>query len=246
MVIHWPARIRAKGELRSQFSHVNDIVPTILEAVGIGVNDPARTLAGKPAPAFDGTSLVYSFDDAKAPSRHRSQYFEVFGHRAIYHDGWMASAFRGRAPWRVLDPFPHPIEADRWALYDLEHDFSQARDLATAEPERLRALQALFLAEAERNSVLPLVDDAPGAGLPKLHQDRRHFVYPRGRRRHSRVRCPADPESLLRDPGRDRGPARRRVGGRRDRGRRSWRAGRSTSTAKVGRPTTTTSSTSSA
>ena len=169
MVIHWPARIRAKGELRSQFSHVNDIAPTILEVIG-----------SKRLPAFDGTSLVYSFDDAKAPSRHRSQYFEVFGHRAIYRDGWMASAFRGRVPWRVLAPFPHPLEADRWELYDLEHDFSQARDLAAAEPERLRALQEFFLAEAERNSVLPLADHATGPGLPKLHQDRRHFVYHEG------------------------------------------------------------------
>lgn len=180
MVIHWPARIRAKGELRSQFSHVNDIVPTILEAVGLGEDDPARAIGGKSAPPFDGTSLVYSFDDAAAPSRHRSQYFEVFGHRSIYRDGWLASAFRGRAPWRVLEPFPHPIEADRWELYDLEHDFSQAHDLAAAEPERLRALQAFFLAEAERNSVLPLGYDAPGTGLPKLHRDRRHFVFHAG------------------------------------------------------------------
>lgn len=170
LVVHWPKGIERRGELRSQFAHVNDVMPTILEAIG---------LDGSGLP-FDGTSLVYSFTDADAKSRHRTQYFEVFGHRAIYHDGWMASAFRGRAPWRVLDPITRPLADDRWELYDLEHDFSQARDLAAREPERLRRLQALFEAEAARNSVLPLGGDVPGEGLPKLHQDRRRFVYTEG------------------------------------------------------------------
>ena len=177
LVIHWPKGIRARGELRSQFGHVNDIMPTILEAIG---RTSPEVLAGKTKLPFDGTSLVYSFDDASAKSRHQTQYFEVFGHRAIYHDGWMASAFRGRAPWRPLDPFPHPLSEDRWELYDLDHDFSQARDLAAKEPERLKALQALFDEEATRNNVLPMGDDTPGAGLPKLHQDRRHFVFYEG------------------------------------------------------------------
>lgn len=177
LVIHWPKGMGRPGELRTQFAHVNDIMPTILEAIGL--DEPER-VGALPALPFDGTSLVYSFRDAKAPSRHRTQYFEVFGHRAIYHDGWMASAFRGRAPWRVLDPFTRPIEDDHWELYDLEHDFSQARDLASREPERLRVLQALFESEAARNDLLPLGKDVPGAGLPKLHQDRRHFVYAEG------------------------------------------------------------------
>ena len=177
LVIHWPKGIRARGELRSQFGHVNDIMPTILEAIG---RTSPEVLAGKTKLPFDGTSLVYSFDDASAKSRHQTQYFEVFGHRAIYHDGWMASAFRGRAPWRPLDSFPHPLSEDRWELYDLDHDFSQARDLAAKEPERLKALQALFDEEATRNNVLPMGDDTPGAGLPKLHQDRRHFVFYEG------------------------------------------------------------------
>jgi hypothetical protein len=156
---------------------VNDVMPTILEA--IRQREP-EALAAATLPPADGTSLVYSFDDARAKSRHTTQYFEVFGHRAIYHDGWMASAFRGRAPWRVLEPITRPLTEDRWELYDLEHDFSQARDLAAREPERLRSLQALFESEASRNSVLPIGQDTPGAGLPKLHQDRQRFVYGEG------------------------------------------------------------------
>lgn len=177
LVVHWPKGFESRGELRSQFAHVNDVMPTILEA--IRMRAPER-LSGAPTPATDGTSLVYSFDDPRAKSRHTTQYFEVFGHRAIYHDGWMASAFRGRAPWRVLDPITRPLADDQWELYDLEHDFSQAHDLAAAEPERLRQLQALFESEAARNSVLPIGNDIPGTGLPKLHQDRRHFVYGEG------------------------------------------------------------------
>jgi len=183
LVIHWPEGMRARGGLRSQFAHVNDLAPTILEATGLGEVDPKgalRRFAGRAAPRFDGTSLVYSFDDEGAASRHTTQYFEVFGHRAIYRDGWMASAFRGRAPWRVLDPITRPLDQDRWELYDLERDFSQGNDLAESEPDRLVALKEAFLAEAARNSVLPIGDDSPGEGLPQLHQGRRHFVFREG------------------------------------------------------------------
>ena len=181
LVVHFPKGMRARGGLRSQFSHVNDIAPTVLEAAGLATSDTSgaltTTAADRPLPPFDGTSLVYSFDDAAAKSRHGTQYFEVFGHRAIYHDGWMASAFRGRAPWRVLEPFPRRIESDRWELYHLDRDFSQANDLAAREPARLTALQARFDAEAAKNGVLPIGNDTPGAGLPKLHGDRRHFRF---------------------------------------------------------------------
>jgi arylsulfatase A-like enzyme len=177
LVIHWPKGMRTRGALRTPFAHVNDLMPTILDAI---VRSEPALAAKTPALPFDGTSLVETFDDPKAKGHHRTQYFEVFGHRAIYHDGWMASAFRGRAPWRVLDPITRPLEADRWELYDLDHDFSQANDLAAKEPERLRALTALFEAEAARNQVLPIGQDVPGAGLPKLHQDRRHFVFHEG------------------------------------------------------------------
>jgi len=183
LVVHWPKGMRARGELRSQFAHVNDLAPTILEATGLARLDRKGAMlefAGRAAPRFDGTSLVYSFDDAGAASRHTTQYFEVFGHRAIYRDGWLASAFRGRAPWRVLDPITRPLDQDRWELYDLEHDFSQGRDLAASEPDRLVALKEVFLAEAARNQVLPIGEDAPGQGLPQLHQDRRQFVFYEG------------------------------------------------------------------
>ena len=100
LVVSWPDGIRSKGELRDQWSHVNDIVPTLLEV--LDVKAPKRVDGVEQLP-MDGKSLVYSFDDASAESRHRTQYFEVFGHRAIYHEGWMASAFRGRAPWNVMN-----------------------------------------------------------------------------------------------------------------------------------------------
>ncbi|MBW2268132.1 MAG: arylsulfatase [Deltaproteobacteria bacterium] len=175
LVVSWPRRIRDAGGLRSQVSHVNDIVPTILEAVGIEA--PARVNGVKQQP-MDGTSLVYSFDDAAAKSRHRTQYFEIFGNRAIYHDGWMASAARGRVPWQILSPVGRPFEEDPWELYDLRQDFSQARDLAQAHPEKLRELQALFLEEARKNDVLPLHDsDARGEGLPNLASGRSRFTY---------------------------------------------------------------------
>lgn len=166
MVVTWPRRIKEHGGVRSQFGHVNDILPTVLEAVGLE------------APAvIDGTSLVYSFNDAQAPERHHTQYFEVFGHRAIYHDGWMASAFHSRLPWQVISRDSKPFEADTWELYDLRKDFSQAHDLAAQEPERLKSLQALFMEEAQRNQVLPLSGVVLNAQLPSLTRGRTEFTY---------------------------------------------------------------------
>jgi hypothetical protein len=175
MVVSWPRRIRDRGGLRSQFSHANDVAPTLLEAAGIAEPAVVNGVAQQP---IDGTSLVYSFDDAKAPSRHRTQYFEVYGNRAIYHDGWMASAYHGRPPWQVLAPVSEDFDADAWELYRLDQDYSQARDLAAAEPARLRALQDLFWAEAARNDVLPLHDPgAHGQGLPRIGASRDRFTY---------------------------------------------------------------------
>lgn len=176
LVVTWPDHIRDKGGLRSQFGHVNDIAPTILEAVGI---DAPRTLDGIRQKPMDGSSLVYSFGDATAPERHTTQYFEVFGHRAIYHDGWMASAFHGRLPWArgvVVDE--KPFEEDRWELYDLRNDFSQARDLAAREPRRLERMKALFMREAATNQVLPLQGPTMGdPALPSLSGGRSRFTY---------------------------------------------------------------------
>ena len=178
LVITWPRRIRDQGGLRSQFGHVNDITPTILEAAGIALPAAVNGVAQRP---LDGTSLVYTFDDAAAPEAHRTQYFEVFGHRAIYHDGWMASAFHTRLPWAVIGGPERPFESDPWELYDLRSDFSQAVDLAAPEPGRLEALKALFLKEAEANQVLPLMGaQYGGRGLPDLAAGRKSVTYHEG------------------------------------------------------------------
>ena len=152
MVIHWPKGITAKGELRSQWHHVIDIAPTILEAVGLpepkSVNGTAQT-------PIEGVSLAYTFADAKASSRHTTQYFEIFGNRAIYHDGWLAGTVH-RAAWEFK--VRRPLGEDIWELYDTRTDFSLANDLAAKNPDKLKELQALFLTEAVKYSVLPLDD----------------------------------------------------------------------------------------
>ncbi|MCP3733537.1 arylsulfatase [Sphingomonas sp. RP10(2022)] len=179
MVVSWPARIHQPGGLRSQFGHVNDVVPTILDAVGLPA--PA-TVLGVPQKPMNGTSLLYTFDDAAAAEQHRTQYFEIFGHRAIYHDGWMASAFHTRLPWGgALGAGKKPFEEDRWELYDLRTDFSQAHDLAAREPARLREMQALFTTEAAANQVLPLMGQQfGGGGLPTLATGQASQTYHRG------------------------------------------------------------------
>ncbi|WP_198360976.1 arylsulfatase [Sphingomonas sp. KC8] len=177
MVISWPKRITDKGGLRSQFGHVNDIMPTILEAVGIQAPAEVNGVAQKPV---NGTSLVYSFTDAKAPERHKTQYFEVFGHRAIYHDGWMASAFHTRLPWGIgMKVDNKPFESDTWELYDLRADFSQANNLAAKDPKRLDDMKALFMQEAAANQVLPLRGQSIVSGLPDpSHGAKRATYYP--------------------------------------------------------------------
>ncbi|EQB06421.1 hypothetical protein L288_11255 [Sphingobium quisquiliarum P25] len=179
LVISWPRKISQPGGLRSQFGHVNDVVPTILEATGIPA--PAEVDGVKQVP-MDGKSLLYTFDNANAPERHRTQYFEIFGHRAIYHDGWMASAFHTRLPWgAALGAGAKPFEQDRWELYDLNSDFSQAHDLAASQPAKLKELQALFTREAAANQVLPLKGQQFGdAGLPSLQTGAKSRTYYEG------------------------------------------------------------------
>jgi len=168
MVISWPARIKAHGEIRSQFHHVIDIAPTVLEAAGLP--EPRQVNGVKQHP-MDGVSMVYTFDDAKAQDRHRTQYFEMFGNRAIYHDGWVA-ATRHSIPW--LSVKLPPLDQDRWELYHVDEDFSEANDLAAQNPQKLKELQDLFIQEAIRNHVLPIDDrrverfDASLAGRPDL------------------------------------------------------------------------------
>jgi len=153
LVIRWPARIKnAHGEILSQFSHVVDIAPTVLEAAGLP--EPIMVNGAKQRP-MDGVSLVYTFDDHKAKERHTTQYFEMFGNRAIYHDGWVA-ATRHSIPW-IVAKLP-PFDQDKWELYNVEQDFSEANDLAAQNPQKLKELRAVFDQEAVKNHVYPLDD----------------------------------------------------------------------------------------
>jgi arylsulfatase A-like enzyme len=152
MVINWPKGITAKGEVRSQWHHVIDIAPTILEAAGL---PEPKSVDGTPQTPIEGVSMVYTFADARAPSRHTTQYFEIFGNRAIYQDGWLAGTVH-RAAWEFKPR--RALEDDVWELYDARTDFSLANDVATKNPQKLKEMQDLFLTEAVKYSVLPLDD----------------------------------------------------------------------------------------
>jgi arylsulfatase A-like enzyme len=152
VVIHWPRGIKAKNEMRTQFSHVIDVAPTILEAAGL----PEPTVVnGTPQIPMEGVSMVYTFDNAKAKERHTTQYFEIAGNRAIYHDGWLARTIH-RAPWEYKPRTT--LDKDMWELYDAHNDFSLSTDLAVKNPQKLAEMQALFMKEAERYHVLPIDD----------------------------------------------------------------------------------------
>ena len=172
MVVHWPKRITAKGEVRSQFHHVIDVAPTVLEAAGL---PEPKSVNGTPQTPIEGVSMMYTFDDAKAESRHKIQYFEIFGNRAIYADGWFAGTVH-RAPWE-MKPRAALLD-DKWELYDTRTDFSLANDLAAKNPAKLKELQDLFLKEAVKYRVLPIDDrvvervNAKLAGRPDLMGDR--------------------------------------------------------------------------
>src|SRR5258708_349275 len=152
LVISWPARIKDKGGIRTQFSSVIDIYPTILEAVG--VQTPSM-LNGVPQKPIEGFSMVYTFDNPKATSVHRTQYFEMFANRAIYNDGWIAATTPPVLPWDIKST-PPPVSDYKWELYNVDQDFSEANDLAAREPGKLRQLQDLFWVEASKYNVLPL------------------------------------------------------------------------------------------
>ena len=151
MVISWPARIKDKGGIRTQFSSVIDIAPTLLEAAGVPAPTSINGVVQKP---IEGTSLVYTFDDPRAKSRHTTQYFEMFGNRAIYHDGWVAATTPPIVPWEMGQGVD--IDSYNWELYNVNEDFSEADDLAQREPAKLKELQDLFWKEAEKYDVLPI------------------------------------------------------------------------------------------
>jgi arylsulfatase len=152
LVVHWPKGISAKGGIRTQFSHVIDVAPTILEAAGL---PEPKVVNGTPQIPLEGVSMLYSFDDAGAHERHTTQYFEIAGNRAIYRDGWFARTIH-RAAWETQPR--NPLDQDVWALFDVRADFSLANDLAARNPAKLAEMQALFLSEAAKYHALPLDD----------------------------------------------------------------------------------------
>ncbi|WP_336502588.1 arylsulfatase [Microbacterium paraoxydans] len=170
MAVRWPARITADPTPRTQFVHCTDVVPTLYDLIGIA---PPDVVNGIPQDPIDGSSFAVALTDPAAPETHRTQYFEIMGSRAIYHDGWMASAFGPRAPWIPGLPegiFEWSPDHDTWELYDLEHDWSQARDLAEERPDKLDEMKRLFAAEAARNSVYPV---GGGLWVPVFHPELR-------------------------------------------------------------------------
>ncbi len=153
-IVHWPNGIKAKGEIRSQFSHIIDIAPTVLEAASLPEPVSVNGIQQDP---IEGVSMLYSFNDAKAAERHETQYFEIFGNRGIYHKGWAAVTKHG-TPWILVGRKTVALDDDVWELYDCSKDWSQANDLSKQMPEKLHELQRLWLIEATRYKVLPIDD----------------------------------------------------------------------------------------
>jgi arylsulfatase len=183
MVISWPARIKDKDGIRSQWHHTIDIVPTILDVCGLQQPSIVNGVAQKP---IEGASMAYTFEDAKAPSARHTQYFEMFGNRGIYHDGWMACTTPFAAPWEDVSILPKVdvISGYKWELYHVAEDFSEAVNLADQNPDKLHELQLLFYAEAAKYSVLPL-DDRKAERFdvsirPSLTHGRTEFTYYEG------------------------------------------------------------------
>ncbi|WP_340123788.1 arylsulfatase [Methylobacter svalbardensis] len=180
MAVRWPKGIKTKGELRTQFHHVVDVAPTILQAAGLPEPKVVNGVKQRP---MDGVSMAYSFDDAKVKERHTTQYFEMFGNRAIYQDGWYARTIH-RAPWEMKPR--RPLTEDIWELYDTRTDFSLINNLAEKQPKKLKELQALFLKEAEKNNALPIDDrviervNAELVGRPDLMAGRASLTLAQG------------------------------------------------------------------
>ncbi|TSD45361.1 sulfatase-like hydrolase/transferase [Rhodococcus sp. KBS0724] len=178
-IVHWPAGIKSKGETRSQFTHVIDVAPTVLEAARL----PEPTFVnGVQQSPVEGTSMMYTFEDASAPERHDLQYFEMLGNRGIYYKGWSAVT-RHSTPWIFNETLP-ALDDDVWELYDGSKDWTQAHDLAKEMPDRLASLQRLWLIEAVKYNVLPIDDrraerfSAKLAGRPQLVSGNRQVLFP--------------------------------------------------------------------
>jgi arylsulfatase len=179
-IVHWPKGIQAKGELRHQFSYVIDVAPTILETAGIPEPDMVHGVTQSP---MEGTSMLYSFDDATAPERHDVEYVEMFGNRGIYHKGWSAMT-KHRTPWVATAADGIPFDRDIWELYDGTKDWTQARDLAKEMPTKLSELHLMFAMEAVKFNVFPLDDrmveriDPAVSGRPELVKGHSRLFFP--------------------------------------------------------------------
>lgn len=179
MVMSWPNRIKDKGGVRNQFSHFIDVVPTLLEATGIPAPKFVKGIEQKP---MDGTSMVYTWNaKPNDPTRHKVQYFEMFGNRAIYNDGWFANTTPIVDPWALFSaPKPDVMNSYAWELYDLTKDWTQNNDLAAKMPDKLRDMKELFIVEASKNHVFPL-DNSVATRLvtprPSVVAGRSHFEY---------------------------------------------------------------------
>jgi arylsulfatase A-like enzyme len=177
-IVHWPKGIAAKGEVRSQYVHAVDITPTVLELLNI---EPPREIKGIQQSRVQGMSFAHTLDDARAATKHETQYYEMLGNRAIYHRGWKAVTYHGTEGMvydGVTDAGKH-FDEDRWELYHVEEDFSESHDLANEYPEKLKELQAVWWAEAGRYDVLPLDARSIGRALgrPRIGTPRKRFVY---------------------------------------------------------------------
>jgi arylsulfatase A-like enzyme len=176
MVVHWPNGIKAKGEVRSQYHHISDVAPTIMEAAGITVPDEYNGVKQQP---MEGTSMLYAFNQADAPNQKNRQYYEMFGNRAIWVDGWKAVALHAnRMPWDLNKVAP--FENDPWELYHVAEDFSESTDLSAKYPEKLAELRKIFDEEAWKYNVYPLYDDMIkrlGAQQDRLFGDQKEFIY---------------------------------------------------------------------
>ncbi len=178
-IVHWPGGFEARGEIRTQFAHVIDVAPTVLDVAGIA--EPTFVHGVQQTP-MQGVSMRYSFDDAGAEERHETQYFEMFGNRGIYHKGWTAVT-RHKTPWLLVGEEVPAFDDDTWELYDTSADWTQAADVAAEHPDKLHELQRLFLIEATKNNVLPLDDRvaeriiAAIAGRPMLVQGNRQRLF---------------------------------------------------------------------
>ena len=176
LVIHWPNGISAKGEIRNQYHHISDIAPTILEAAGLSVPDGYHGVKQQP---MNGVSILYSFNDADAPNRKQRQYYEMFGNRAMWAEGWKAVTLHAkRMPWDINVTLP--FEQDEWELYHVAEDFSESTNVAEQFPEKLAELEAMFDEEAWKYNVYPLYDDMIrrlAVQQDRLFGDQKEYVY---------------------------------------------------------------------